>query len=364
MKVLVIGNGGREHALAWKIGQSRRVDRVFVAPGNAGTAHRRRERRHSRRPTSRGSSRSPRQTKSTSPSSAPKHRSTAGIVDAFRRRRPANLRPHQSGRRARSQQGLLQRTCSATPTCRPPSTASSTTPTRPRPISPTATTRPSSSKPTASPPAKASSFATIATRRSTAVDRIASKKEFGDAGNQIVIEERLHGHEASVLALTDGQTLLTLPACQDHKAACDGDTGPNTGGMGAYSPTPLVTDEMLATHRGAHPRSHDPSNEALAPPVSRRPLRRPDGHQPRHQSPRIQRPLRRPRMPAAADAAQERLGRSARSDRRRPPRRSRRARMGSAAGRLRRHGQPKAIPASTNAANRSAASTKPPNCPT
>ena len=81
----------------------------------------------------------------------------------------------------------------------------------------------------------------------TAVDRIASKKEFGDAGNRLVIEERLHGHEASVMALTDGQTLLAMPACQDHKAAWDGDTGPNTGGMGAYSPTPLVTDEMLAS---------------------------------------------------------------------------------------------------------------------
>ena len=79
-----------------------------------------------------------------------------------------------------------------------------------------------------------------------AVDRIAAKREFGDAGNQLVIEERLHGHEASVLALTDGRTVLAMPPCQDHKPAWDGDAGPNTGGMGAYSPTPLVTDKMLA----------------------------------------------------------------------------------------------------------------------
>ena len=79
-----------------------------------------------------------------------------------------------------------------------------------------------------------------------AVERIAVQKEFGEAGNQLVIEERLHGQEASVLALTDGHTLLTMPPCQDHKPAYDGDTGPNTGGMGAYCPTPLVTDELLA----------------------------------------------------------------------------------------------------------------------
>jgi phosphoribosylamine--glycine ligase len=78
-----------------------------------------------------------------------------------------------------------------------------------------------------------------------AVNAVAAKKQFGEAGNQFVIEERLDGHEASVLAITDGRTILTLPAAQDHKAAFDGDTGPNTGGMGAYCPTPLVTDADL-----------------------------------------------------------------------------------------------------------------------
>ena len=78
-----------------------------------------------------------------------------------------------------------------------------------------------------------------------AVNRIAHQKVFGEAGNRVVIEERLDGEEASVLAITDGRTIVTLPPAQDHKRAYDGDTGPNTGGMGAYSPAPLVDDAML-----------------------------------------------------------------------------------------------------------------------
>ena len=78
-----------------------------------------------------------------------------------------------------------------------------------------------------------------------AVEQIARQKAFGAAGDRLVIEERLDGQEASVLAVTDGQTIVTLQPAQDHKAAFDGDTGPNTGGMGAYCPAPLVNDEML-----------------------------------------------------------------------------------------------------------------------
>ena len=78
-----------------------------------------------------------------------------------------------------------------------------------------------------------------------AVEAIARQKVFGAAGNRLVIEERLDGQEASVLAITDGQTIVTLQPAQDHKPAYDGDVGPNTGGMGAYCPAPLVDDEML-----------------------------------------------------------------------------------------------------------------------
>jgi phosphoribosylamine---glycine ligase len=78
-----------------------------------------------------------------------------------------------------------------------------------------------------------------------AVERIAASGEFGAAGNQLVIEERLVGQEVSVLGIVDGRNILLLPAAQDHKAAYDGDEGPNTGGMGAYCPAPLMTEELL-----------------------------------------------------------------------------------------------------------------------
>jgi phosphoribosylamine---glycine ligase len=84
----------------------------------------------------------------------------------------------------------------------------------------------------------------------SAVEKIGRQKVFGAAGERIVIEERLHGQEASVLAITDGRTIVTLQPAQDHKPAYDGDVGPNTGGMGAYCPAPIVPDEMLGWVEG------------------------------------------------------------------------------------------------------------------
>lgn len=78
-----------------------------------------------------------------------------------------------------------------------------------------------------------------------AVKRIMVERAFGEAGSSIVIEERLTGQEVSVLALTDGRSICTLPPCQDHKQVGEGDVGPNTGGMGAYCPTPVIDDAML-----------------------------------------------------------------------------------------------------------------------
>jgi phosphoribosylamine--glycine ligase len=80
-----------------------------------------------------------------------------------------------------------------------------------------------------------------------AVRRILVDQEFGRAGDRVIIEDRLVGPEVSVLAITDGSTIVPLPPCQDHKAIFDGDEGPNTGGMGAYCPAPVLTGEQLAS---------------------------------------------------------------------------------------------------------------------
>ena len=78
-----------------------------------------------------------------------------------------------------------------------------------------------------------------------AIDMIARERQFGSAGDKLIIEERMSGGEASILAITDGKTILTLPPAEDHKRAYDDDLGPNTGGMGAYCPTPSITEETL-----------------------------------------------------------------------------------------------------------------------
>ncbi|MBT9143110.1 MAG: Phosphoribosylamine--glycine ligase [Dehalococcoidia bacterium] len=88
--------------------------------------------------------------------------------------------------------------------------------------------------------------ATTSEEAADAVRRIMVQREFGEAGNQVIIEEFLAGEEVSVLAFSDGRTVIPMVSAQDHKAAFDGDTGPNTGGMGAYSPAPVLGKELLS----------------------------------------------------------------------------------------------------------------------
>jgi phosphoribosylamine--glycine ligase len=245
MKILVVGSGGREHALAWKIAQSARADRVFVAPGNAGTAA-------DAENVDIPATDIPRLVEFARTNAidltviGPEAALTAGLVDALN---DAGLRAFGPTKAAAELEGskvfckeLLRHADVPTADYRVfQSAKAAMTFLKERDDVPVVV------KADGLAAGKGVVVCDNREQALEAVDRIAAKKEFGDAGNQLVIEERLHGHEASVLALTDGQTLLAMPPCQDHKPAWDGDTGPNTGGMGAYSPTPLITDAMMAT---------------------------------------------------------------------------------------------------------------------
>jgi phosphoribosylamine--glycine ligase len=243
MNVLIIGNGGREHALAWKIKQSPRAERVFVAPGNAGTAA-------VGENVDIAATDFPKLVKFAQENDVgltivgPEIPLVAGIVDEFTK---AGLKIFGPSKLAAELEGskvfckdLLRNADVPTADYRTfTSVERALTFVREREDVPVVV--------------KADGLAAgkgviVCNNRNEAleaVERIGKNMEFGEAGRRIVIEERLDGREASVLALTDGQTILTLPPAQDHKRAYDGDTGPNTGGMGAYCPAPLVDEEML-----------------------------------------------------------------------------------------------------------------------
>jgi phosphoribosylamine--glycine ligase len=244
MKVLVIGNGGREHALAWKIGQSPRVDRVFVTPGNAGTA-------------------ADAENVDISPTDfarlikfakqneigltvvGPELPLVKGIVDAFKDARLRVFGPRAGAAELEGSKvfckDLLRHADVPTSDYRVFRSAEhAITYLTDREDVPVVVK--------ASGLASGKGVFVCSTRAEAieAVKRIGRNKEFGEAGNHIVIEERLEGQEVSVLAITDGRTIVTLPPAQDHKRAYDGDTGPNTGGMGAYCPAPVLDDKTMS----------------------------------------------------------------------------------------------------------------------
>jgi phosphoribosylamine--glycine ligase len=243
VNVLVVGNGGREHALAWKLSQSPRADRVFVAPGNAGTAA-----DAENVPISSDDFaaliRFAKENRVDLTVVGPEAPLAAGIVDAFEQEGLRVFGPSKAAAELEASKAFCKDLLhsAAVPTAEyhtfrdAPSAVKFLQEREDMPIV-----------------VKADGLAAgkgviVCDRRDEAIDavlRIARERVFGEAGNRVVIEERLHGEEASVLALTDGRTIVTLPPAQDHKRAHDGDTGPNTGGMGAYCPAPLVDDAML-----------------------------------------------------------------------------------------------------------------------
>jgi len=247
MKVLVIGNGGREHALAWKISQSSRVERVFVAPGNAGTAQ---EAENVDIPVHDFDRliQFSRNNQVSLVVVGPEAPLVDGIVDAMQQSGLRVFGPNKSAAQLEGSKifckDLLRKADVPTADYHVFRDAESAI---------TFVNDRYGDESQVPLVVKADGLAAgkgviVCHHRGEvleAIDRIASQREFGEAGEQLVIEERLDGQEASVLAITDGRTILTLPAAQDHKRALDGDQGPNTGGMGAYCPTPVVNDELM-----------------------------------------------------------------------------------------------------------------------
>ncbi len=245
MNILVVGNGGREHALAWKLGQSSRADRVFAAPGNAGTAL---DAENVDIPATdvKRLLAFAKQNQIGLTVVGPEASLGAGLVDVFQKEGLKAFGPSKAASELETSKvfckNLLRHADVATADYRVFRDA--------RAATVYLTERDDMPVVVKADGLAAGKGVIVCDNRDqalNAVERIGVQKEFGDAGNQIVIEERLHGQEASVLAITDGHTIIAMPACQDHKRAHDGDRGPNTGGMGAYCPTPLVTEQMLAS---------------------------------------------------------------------------------------------------------------------
>ena len=243
MKLLVIGSGGREHALAWKLAASPRVQKVFVAPGNGGTASEpglenvaltsvpelvEFARREGVQLTVVG----------------PEAPLAAGVVDAFRAAGLEIFGPTRAAAQLESSKDFAKRFMArhGIPTARYASfervdEAKAYVDRHGAPIV---------IKADGLAAGKGVVVAASVDEAKAAIDMMLVGQRLGEAGARVVIEECLQGEEASFIAMVDGSHALPLATSQDHKRLRDGDQGPNTGGMGAYSPAPVVTPEIHA----------------------------------------------------------------------------------------------------------------------
>ncbi len=241
MRILVIGSGGREHALAWKLAQSARVQTVDVAPGNGGTA---------RHPEMRNVALTDTQEliayakaeKIAYTIVGPEAPLAAGIVDAFRAAGLKIFGPTQAAAQLESSKDYAKAfmvrhniPTAAYQTFTDPAAAKAYIHEQGAPIV---------VKADGLAAGKGVVVAETLEQALQAVDQMLGDGSFGQAGARVVIEECLLGEEASFIVLCDGRSVLALATSQDHKRLQDNDQGPNTGGMGAYSPAPVVTPAL------------------------------------------------------------------------------------------------------------------------
>lgn len=243
MKILVVGSGGREHALAWKLAQSVRIQRVLVAPGNGGTALDPRLKNIALT--------NPHELADFAEQEniaitvvGPETPLAAGIVDIFRARGLKIFGPTRAAAQLESSKdfakAFMQR--HQIPTARYQT------------FSDAAAAHDFINQEGAPIVIKADGLAAgkgvvvamTLDEAHAAIDMMLSDNRFGDAGARVVVEEFLEGEEASFIVMVDGKNILPLATSQDHKRLLDDDEGPNTGGMGAYSPAPVVTPQLHA----------------------------------------------------------------------------------------------------------------------
>lgn len=240
LKVLVIGGGGREHALAWKLAQSKRVSQVFVAPGNAGTA---------REPGCRNVAIAATDLDGLLAFAlrervdltvvGPEAPLVAGIVDRFQAEGlgifgPTQLAAQLEGSKTFAKNFMQRHGI-------PTAAFGSFTEIDAAVAFIHAHGAPIVVKADGLAAGKGVILADTEAEAEAAVRDMLAGNAFGEAGHRVVLEEMLKGEEASFICMVDGEHVLPLATSQDHKACFDGDRGPNTGGMGAYSPAPVVT---------------------------------------------------------------------------------------------------------------------------
>ena len=248
MKVLVIGSGGREHALCWKIARSPLVSRVYCAPGNPGIAC-----------LDKGE-RVPISTRDFDSIAAfveekdvaltvvgPEDPLAAGIVDHLAGRGERVFGPSAAAARLEASKAFAKAFMQRHHIPTAESVVFDDPESARRYVQ--AHVAPVVIKADGLAAGKGVTVARSLEEALDAVDLMMERRAFGEAGSRVVVEEFLEGEEASILAFCDGQRVLPLPTSQDHKPVYDGDQGPNTGGMGAYSPAPVVTPELESVIR-------------------------------------------------------------------------------------------------------------------
>jgi len=243
MKILVVGSGGREHALAWKLAQSKRIQIVMVAPGNGGTAS---DQRLKNVPIT-----DPKQLADFAEQEhialtivGPEAPLAAGIVDLFRERGLKIFGPTQRAAQLEASKDFAKSfmvrhgiPTANSQTFADVAAAHQYVDQQGAPIV---------IKADGLAAGKGVVVAMTLDEAHQAVDMMLADNRLGDAGARVVIEEFLEGEEASFIVMVDGSNVLPLATSQDHKRLLDNDQGPNTGGMGAYSPAPIVTPQLHA----------------------------------------------------------------------------------------------------------------------